>query len=61
MEFKSRTPYYNNSTVTAYETIFNQELIDYLNKLIELENQPIYPLLSNSTKTFNIRFYKYHP
>ena len=61
IEFKSRTPYFNNNLPTSYEVILNQELIDYLNKLIELDNQRIYPLLSNSTKTFNIQFYKYHP
>ena len=61
IEFKSRTPYFNNNIGTAYETILNQELIDYLNKLIELDNQTNYALLSHSSKTFNIRFYKYEP
>ena len=61
IEFKSRTPYYNNNISTAYETIFNKELIDYLNKLIELENQTVFPLLSHSSKTFNTKFLKYHP
>ena len=61
IEFKTRTPYYNNSVVTAYEPIFNKELIDYLKKLIELENQVVYPLFSHSNKSFNINFYQYHP
>lgn len=61
IEFKSRTPYFNNNIGTAYETILNEELIDYLHKLIELDNQTNYPLLSHSSKTFNVKFYQYEP